>query len=246
MLVDEAHVTIPSETSTSHVIYARLVLTSSLIATLAGLAALDSLNPATFAGVALILILPSRRPALSALAFVAGAYAVVLAVGAGLFLGAGALGQEFAGGTVWVRRGALLLAAVILVVLGVRRLRTRHRAPVQLPDWFGPWTAAPLGVLATGADLPNAFPFFVAIERLAAAEVPSGTGLTVLALYALVYCLPCLLLLAAGVVWRERIATRLQRVYQRFGSGGPKPRSIPIAVSLWLLAAALAAVAVSL
>lgn len=226
--------------------YYRLVLTPGLLAVIAGLAALDSLNPATFAGVALILLLPSGRPAVSALAFVAGAYAVVLAVGAGLLLGAGALGQEMADGTVWVQRGALLLAAAILIGLGVGRLRTRQRRPVRLPGWFGPWTAAPLGVLATGADLPNAFPFFVAIERLAAAQVPTGTGLTVLALYALVYCLPCLLLLAAGVIWRKRISTRLQRVYERLGSGGTKPRSLPAALGLWLLAAVVAAVALNL
>lgn len=222
------------------------MIAPALLAAVAGLAALDSLNPATFAGVALILLLPSGRPAVSALAFVAGAYAVVLGVGSGLFLGAGALGDELADGTVWVRRGALTVAAVVLLVLGVRRLRTRARRPVALPSWFGPWTAAPLGVLATGADLPNAFPFFVAIERLAAAEVPTGAGLTVLALYALVYCLPCLLLLGAGVLWRDRLTARLQGVYRRFGAGGTRPRSVPAALGLWALAACLAALAAML
>ena len=222
------------------------MLTASLMAAIAGLAALDSLNPATIAGVALILLAPLRRPATTALAFVAGAYVVVLAVGAGLFVGGGALGQVVEGGAAWVRRGALLLAAVILAVSGVRRLRTRKRAAVALPRWFGPWTAGPLGVLATGADLPNAFPYLIAIERLNAAQVPAGTGSAVLALYAFVYCLPCLLLLVAGLTWRGHITSRLQRVYERLGAERVLPRSIPAAVGLLLLATVVTVLALTL
>lgn len=222
------------------------MLTASLMAAIAGLAALDSLNPATIAGVALILLAPLRRPATTALAYVAGAYVVVLAVGAGLFVGGGALGQVVEGGAAWVRRGALLLAAVILAVSGVRRLRTRKRAAVALPRWFGPWTAGPLGVLATGADLPNAFPYLIAIERLNAAQVPTGAGSAVLALYAFVYCLPCLLLLLAGLTWRGHITSRLQRVYERLGAERVQPRSIPTAVGLLLLATVVTVLALTL
>lgn len=219
------------------------MLTAGLIAVIAGLAAVDSLNPATIAGVALVLLAPLRRPAATALAYVAGAYVVVLATGAGLFVGGGELGRAVEGGTAWVRRGALLLAALILVVSGARRLRTRTRAAIALPRWFGPWTAGPLGVLATGADLPNAFPYLIAIERLNAAQVPTGAGLVVLALYAFVYCLPCLLLLVAGLIWRGHITSRLQRVYERLGAERVRPRSVPAAVGLVLLAAAVTVLA---
>ena len=65
------------------------MLTTGLLAALAGLAALDSLNPATIAGVALILLAPVRRPVITALAYVAGAYLVVFAVGTGVFIGSG-------------------------------------------------------------------------------------------------------------------------------------------------------------
>jgi hypothetical protein len=43
-------------------------MTISLLLTVAGLALLDSLNPATILGVALILVLPSRHPVRAALA----------------------------------------------------------------------------------------------------------------------------------------------------------------------------------
>lgn len=222
------------------------MLTTGLVAAIAGLAALDSLNPVTIAGVALILLAPLRRPAITAMAYVAGAYAVVLAVGAGLFIGSGELGQVVAGAGMWVRRGALLLAALILLTSAARRLRTRTRAAVVLPRWFGPWTAGPVGLLATGADLPNAFPYLVAIERLNAAEVPTGVGVTVLAFYAVVYCLPCLLLLVAGLAWRGRITAPLRRVYERLGAERVQRRSIPVATGFMVLAAVLAVLAFTL
>lgn len=57
---------------------------------------------------------------------------------------------------------------------------------MALPRSFGPWTAAPVGVLVTAADLPQAFPYLIAIERLVAAEAPDGTALLVLAGYGVV------------------------------------------------------------
>jgi hypothetical protein len=62
----------------------------------------------------------------------------------------------------------------------------------------------------TGADLPNAFPYFIAIERLINAEVDTITGLAVLAGYAVIYCLPCPgFLMLAGRLLQEPIQPRL-------------------------------------
>jgi len=180
-------------------------MTVTLAVAIAGLAALDSLNPATTAGVALILLSPLRRRVASALAFVFGAYVVVLAMGTALFLSAGAAASAVSGGVVWIRRIAFTVAALVLLVAALRRLRDRRRGAAQLPGWFSPWTAAPIGVLVTGADLPNAFPYLIAIERLVTTDVPTGLGILVLALYGVVYCLPCLVLLLLGVLHGERV-----------------------------------------
>jgi len=218
-------------------------VTGTLLLQITGLAALDAVNPATIAGVALILLAPLRRPGASALAFVACAYAVVLLVGAAVYLGADSLSGALTGGVTWVRRTALGLAAAAILVTGLRRLRTQRRRAVELPAWFGPWTAAPLGVLVTGADLPNAFPYLIAIERLVAADVPAGPAALVLAGYALVYCLPCLLLLAVGLRHRDRVRTRLSSLYDRIGRERLVPRSVPVAVGLVLLSMAVAGLA---
>ncbi len=93
-----------------------------------------------------------------------------------------------------------------------------------LPAWFGPWTAAPLGVLVTGADLPNAFPHVIAIERLVTAGVADGQAVAVLAGYALVYCAPCLVLLALGAAHGAAVRRRLGGVYERLGAARPPQR----------------------
>ncbi|MGY1592645.1 GAP family protein [Geodermatophilus sp. SYSU D00708] len=218
-------------------------MTPALLLGIAGLAALDSLNPATIAGVALILLAPLQRRLATALAYVAGAYLTVLAIGVAVYAGADLAADVVTGGLAWVRRGAFGLAALLLLIAAVRRLRPQQRSAVVLPRWFGPWTAAPVGVLVTAADLPNAFPYLIGIERLVTAAVPLTTGLWVLAGYAIVYCLPCLVLLAVGTLRGERVRRRLQRVYDRIGRPRTVPRSIPAALGLVLLGAAVAVIA---
>jgi cytochrome c biogenesis protein CcdA len=220
-------------------------VSAELIGVVTGLALLDSLNPATILGVALILLLPGRDPVPAAVSFVVGAYGTVLVLGVVLLLAAGTAAGAVEGGLVWVRRIAFGLAALMLLRAAVVRLRRSHRRAVALPAWFSPWTALPLGAVVTAADLPNAFPYAIAIERLVSAGVPVPTGLVVLAAYSLVYCLPCLVLLAAGIARGERLRARLAGLHARFGRAADRPRSLPAALGLGLLAAAATGVAVS-
>src|SRR3712207_3589104 len=185
-------------------------MTPALLVGIAGLAALDSLNPATIAGVALILLAPLQRRLATALAYVAGAYLTVLAIGVAVYAGADLAADVVTGGLVWVRRGAFGLAALLLLVAAVRRLRPQQRSAVVLPRWFGPWTAAPVGMLVTAADLPNAFPYLIAIECLVTRAVARATGLWGLAGHAIGQSLPCLVLLAVGTLHGARGSRGLQ------------------------------------
>lgn len=221
-------------------------MTTGLLLGIAGLAVLDSFNPATIVAVALILLASRRRPVLEALAFVVGAFATVLALGVVVYLGAEAATAAVEGGLVWLRRVAFGLAALLVLVAALRWLRPRHRRAVGLPAWFGPRTALPLGVLMTGADLPNAFPYFVALERLVSADVGAGVAVAVLVGYAALYCLPCLVLLAVGLRSRSgATGRRLEALHARFGSEADLPARPLNALVLALLAAVLAVVAVS-
>jgi len=220
-------------------------MSGGLLAGIAGLALLDAVNPATILGVALILLLPGERRTAKAITFVLGAYISVLAAGAALFLAADTAAEAVAGGLVWVRRVAFTLAAVSLLLAAARRLRPHRRLPVTLPSWLTVTTAAPLGLMVTAADLPNAFPYVLAVERLVSAGVDATAALLVLAGYALVYCLPCLLLLAAATLWGGSIRPRLERLHARFGGERDVPRSVPAAIGLSALAAGAAGIAVA-
>lgn len=218
------------------------MISSGLLVGIAGLALADSLNPATIVVITLILLTVRHRPVASALTFVLGAMSTVFVLGAVIFLGASAAADAVSQGLDWLRRGVFLVAAVSLAIAGGRRLKSRLRKAIQLPAWFGAWTAAPLGFLVTGADLPNAFPYFIAIERLVNAGVHASAGLLVLGGYALAYCTPCLILLALGMAHGDKVRLRLQRVFDRFSKGTIK-RSVPVACTLLVLSAAVLIIA---
>ncbi|MFD6418676.1 GAP family protein [Streptomyces sp. NPDC060194] len=220
-------------------------MTAALLAGIAGLALLDALNPATIAGVALLLLAPVARPVRTAAGFTVGAYLTVLGLGVLVYLGADAAADAVGDGLVWLRRTAFTVAALALAVAGLRRLRPRVRPAVTVPSWVNPLTAAGLGFLMTGADLPNAFPYFIAIERIVNADVGTASALLVIAGYALVYCLPCLLLLAAGATHGDRVRRRLGSLYARLGAEKEQPRSVPIALGHLVVAAGVAAIAVA-
>lgn len=219
-------------------------MTWALTAGLAGLAALDSLNPATLVAVTLILLGSRAKPVADTLRFVAGAFLTVFSVGVVVYLAAEAATDGVADGLVWLRRGAFGLAALAVLMSAIRALRPRRRDELVLPTWFTPATAAVLGVLMTGADLPNAFPYFIAIERLVTADIGVPVALALLAAYAVIYCLPCLVLLAIGL--RGGPVTRhLRQLHDRFGTAADIPASKVRAAALAILAAILAAIAVT-
>jgi hypothetical protein len=203
------------------------MISAALLLSIAGLALLDSLNPATILAVTLILLAAPKRAGLIALGAVAGAALTVFAVGATLFLTAGAAAGAVDGIIIGLRFLAFGAAGIALIVAGVKRFRNRERRSIALPAWFTPATAIPFGALITGADLPNAFPYFIAIERMVSTDVGIATGLLVLLGYTLIYCLPCLILLLVGTVNRERTRNWLQKIVTKFGSGTIK-RSIAI------------------
>lgn len=205
------------------------MITSTLLLSILGLAFLDSLNPATIVTVTLILLAAPKRSGLIALSAVLGAAATVFAVGATIFLSAGAASGAVDGIMIGLRFLAFGAASIALIISGIRRFKVRSRKTIALPAWFSPLTALPFGVLVTGADLPNAFPYFITIERLVSNNVSQGSGLLIILGYTLIYCLPCLILLLVGSLSREVTKKWLERVVAKVGSGTVK-RSIPIAI----------------
>ena len=218
------------------------MISSGLLAGIAALALADSLNPATIVVITLILLTVRHRPGASALTFVLGAMCTVFVLGAVIFLGAGAAADAVSEGLLWLRRVVFLIAAVALAVAGARRLKSRQRKAIELPLLVRRLDSRPSRSPRHRRRLPNAFPYFIAIERLVDADVAIPTGLLVLGGYALVYCTPCLILLALGMAHGDRVKLRLRKILDRFSDGTIK-RSVPIALALFVLAAAVLTIA---
>ena len=193
----------------------------TLFITLLGLAIVDSANTSTIWLVILIL-LTARKPIATGWAYTAGAMSLFFIFAVTLFLGATAAGTIIEDMSVWMRRLIFIALAVFFIVMAVRRMKTRIRKMPVAPKWVNPLMAFPLGLVATLSDLPNAFPLFIAVERLVSAGVDNITGVAILGGYTIVYALPTLAILVAGIFFRERIIQRLQHFMKRFTTGEVK------------------------
>lgn len=216
-------------------------MTVELSAALVGLALLDSVNTSTLFLV-MVVLLTARRPTAAAVAYAAGAVLAFLGLAAGLYAGAAAAEAVIFDLARWLRRLTFALLAVWLLYLGVKRLRDRPRKPFVLPAWFSPLTAVPVGIVATVADLPNAFPLFLAVERLTSAPLSWQAALAALVGYAMVYALPVAVVVGLGVWNGSRARAVMKRVTDRFLSGTAR-RSLTLASGFAIAAAGSGTVA---
>lgn len=189
----------------------------------------------------LILLAAPKRAGLIALSAVIGAAVTVFAVGATIFLSAGAAAGAVDAIIVGLRFLAFGAAGIYLIYSGVKRFGDRERKVISLPEWFSPAKALPFGVLVTGADLPNAFPYFISIERMVTNEISQSSGLLIILGYTLIYCPPCLILLLVGTLSREATKNWLERLVSKLGTGTIK-RSIPIAIITIVLGIGVASI----
>jgi len=218
-------------------------MSTGLALTLVGLALLDALNSSAMLLAVAALLAAPRRPLASAIACVAGAAAATGVVGVALYLGASAAEDAVTGGLEAVRRAGLLLLAVLLLVHAVRRSRARTGRGPGLPRWFSPATAVALGALGALGDLPTAFPFLLALERLVSAHVPAATAVLALVGYLVVLSAPSLVVVGVVAAHRDRARALLDGLLGRLGG---KERSVPVVVACVVLAAAAIVLAVVL
>lgn len=217
-------------------------MSGELVAALAGLALLDSLNTSTLF-IVMVVLLAARDPVRAGTAYLAGATLAFLGLAIALYTGASAAEAVVSDVARWLRRGTFSLLALWLLYLAVKRLRDRPRKPFLLPRWFSPLTAVPIGVAATVADLPNAFPLFLAVERIVVADLDRQVAVAALCGYVTVYALPIAALLVLSARQGPRVRAGMQRITDRFLSGVAR-RSVPLVAGLTLAAVASAVVAV--
>jgi hypothetical protein len=214
-------------------------MTTELVLGLIGLALLDSVNTSTLFLVMVILLM-ARRPVASGVAYTIGAALSFLGLAIGLYFGASAAEARISDAAGWIRRGTFALLALWFLHLAYKRLRDRPRKAFTLPGWFRPTTALPVGIAATVADLPNAFPLFIAVERLVAAAVSWELGVLAWLGYALVYAAPTVAVLILGVTQGDRARAAMRRITDRFLTGVAR-RSLPLVAAFTVAGLASAA-----
>lgn len=197
-------------------------MTLVLAFTLLGLALVDSINTSTLMTVAVILLV-ARRPAATGWTYAIGALLSFMALAFALYFGADAASGVIAEFSLWARRIVFTILAIIFAVMGVRRLKTRQRRGIpKLPAWVNPYTGALLGALATVGDMANAFPLFLALDRIVDVGIPTNVAIPTLVIYSLIYALPTFALLVLGLIYRDRVVMKLEKVLQRIAAGEAK------------------------
>lgn len=186
------------------------------LASLFGLALVDSLNPSALA-VTIYLLLQGKPYVGKVLTYISAVFLSYLGIGVLLMLGLGSVWGYVDGAVTYAVQGvagALLLGYALLAPdkprgkKELRAPRSRSLAAVFL-----------LGVTITLVEFTTAFPYLGAIAILTNAEMAVAGWLPVLVVYNVIFVLPPLLLLATHGMFGARIRDRFERLRERFEGG---------------------------
>lgn len=205
-------------------------MNATLLASLAGLAVVDSINPSAIAATLFLMTQPRFVP--RALTYVAGVFATYLAFGL-----AGMLGLDLA----WKQLDSVVGHAII-AALGAALLVYALFAPDKPSDTgpspriarFAGAGLAPMAVLGatiTIAEISTALPYVAALSLLAEADVGAPVWAGLLVAYNLIFVTPPLLIIGTYLAVGERVRPRLERWEAKLRAGART-------TLLWLMGAA--------
>lgn len=184
-------------------------MNTGLLASLAGFALADSLNPFTVAAQAYLLGTPN--PMRRSLAFLIATFAtyfvggVLLLAGLSLFLervvplipawGFGA--------------GELALSVLLAFFAFYAGKMSKEGKPFSPPSNLGIGPTILFAVASTASDVPTAIPYFAAASSIAAENAGWGHDLLLLVGYNVLYCAPLIALLLARALLSEKRSNKL-------------------------------------
>lgn len=186
------------------------------LASLLGLAVLDSLNPSALA-VTIFLLLGERPYAAKVLAYVSAVFASYFGIGVLVMLGLGSLWEHVEGPAVYAVQGgagALLLCYALLAPD-----KPRQRAGERSPRARGLGGVFLLGVTITVVEFSTAFPYLGALAILTGADLGAAGWLPILLVYNVVFVAPPLLLMALYGAFGAGVRGRLERLRGRLEGG---------------------------
>jgi cytochrome c biogenesis protein CcdA len=212
-------------------------LTNALLATIVGIAVLDSVNPTATA--IHLYLLSTVKPIPRALAFVLGVFGANYLGGFIAVLGLAALWRELtADWSGLIGASARWLLGLTLILAGYHLYRRRKpQSRVKKPRSLRPVHAFILGIAVTSAELPTALPYLAAIAALAQASLRPAETAGALLVYNIVFVLPLLVLTALYLILSRKRAVWLEKLERAVSLWFP--RLLPI--FLMLLGVALIA-----
>jgi cytochrome c biogenesis protein CcdA len=185
-------------------------MTSGLVLSLIGIAIVDSLNPSLF--IAQLVLLATARPTARVLTYIAGVLFIMLVGGVMILAGARQFVTD-AIASIIPTTGVILLFIVGLIML-FAGWRIKWNVPTSTTPGKQPHSLHPIATFGFGMvvminEITTALPYFVALERIAAARVDLATTAMLLILYNFVFALPLFVFLAAYLYMRERFISQM-------------------------------------
>jgi cytochrome c biogenesis protein CcdA len=186
---------------------------SGLALPIIGIAIVDSLNPSLF--IAQLVLLATTRPTTRVVTYIAGVLFVMLVGGVVILAGARQFVTD-AIASIAPTTGVTIVLVIGIVIL-VAGWRMKWDAPVnaapgQQPRSLHPIATFGFGMVVMVNEITTALPYFVALERIAAARVDLTTTAVLLILYNFVFALPLFGFLIAYLYARERFVSQTDAV----------------------------------
>jgi cytochrome c biogenesis protein CcdA len=196
---------------------------SGLLATVLGIALVDSLNPSAILVTLGLLGRPGYASRVAT--YVAAVFLTYLGLGVVLMLGLDALSGWFESPVAYAVQGCAGAALLIYSFVAPGDAKA-DRSPYQPRSWsLGAMFA--LGITVTVVEFSTALPYVGAIGLLTSAGLAPASWVPILVAYNLVFVVPPLLLLAAFWRFGERVRPVLERIQARL--------SISRTTWLWIL-----------
>lgn len=194
-----------------------------LLLTLIGIALVDSLNPSLF--IAQFYLFSVAHPIPRIASYIGGVLTANYVGGLLIYTGLGAVIERFTS-QISAEWGALLqvilgLVLVTFAILFQARPQKTTPEPQHLTSG-GIVLAYLFGMLVMGQEIPTALPYFVALERMAEAQLSLGEVLVALGIYNLVFALPLFAFLGLFLRYHERFTSQIVRISAWVNTWSPR------------------------
>lgn len=184
----------------------------SLIATLIGIGIVDSLNPSLF--LAQFYLLTTPKPTNRVIAFIGGVWVVMVLGGILILGGVRTFVSEFLTN---LPETPVLVAQVLvgmaLVIFGWRyNAKPAETGEVKKPRSSTLLAAFVLGMVVMVNEITTALPYFIAIERIADANLSWSLNLVALLIYNVVFALPLFAFLGGFLLLKDRFTQQIESI----------------------------------